>query len=616
MLIPLKFAAGVVRDLTRYANTNGWYDCDKVRFRMGLPEKIGGWQKQILETFLGTCRSLINWTVLNGRQYFGLGTNLKYYVSSGGAYTDVTPIRRTVTLGSNPFASTNGSSTITVTDTSNGAVAGDYVTYSGATGFATIPAGDFNQEHQIASIVDVNTYTIVVDSTANATTTGGGAAVSAAYQINIGLDTTVMGLGWGAGPWGRGAWGSDATAGTSLTLRLWSNDTFGEDLIANVRGGGIYYWDATSPTDRMVALEDKAGASDAPTVATIIMVSADERHVIAMGANPIGSSDADPMFIRWSATENAVDWTPKSTNTAGGYRLSIGTEIIGAAETRSEILIWTDTALYSMRWTGAPYVFSFTQLAANIALVAQNGAVSSGDVTLWMGHNQFYIYNGRVSVMQCPVADYVFSRINLAQIQKVFAFTNSHFDEVGWLYPSTTDECDSYVIYSIRENAWYYGSLSRTAWLDRGPNYYPAATSPDGYLYDQEYGFDDGSTNPPSPIEAYIESSPLEMSEEGQGEHFAFITRIIPDVTFRDSSAASPSVDMTVKMQDYPGVDFSQDYASTVTKTASVPIQQFTKQAFIRLRGRSAVFRVESDGLGVTWRLGVPRLDVRLDGRR
>lgn len=615
MLVPLKFKPGIVRDLTRYANEAGWFDCNWIRFRLGLPEKMGGWQQAIETQFLGVCRALINWTVLNGKQYFGLGTNLKYYVSNGGTYTDVTPIRRTVTLGADPFATTNGSTTVTVTDTGNGSVINDFVTFSGATGFAGLAAGDLNLEFQITSIVDANSYTITVGATPNATTTGGGTP-DASYQINVGLDTSVQGIGWGAGTWGHDTWGSDATNSVTIQLRLWSHDTFGEDLVANVRNGGIYYWDATNPTDRMLALKDVAGANEAPTVATEILVSAEERHVVAFGTNPIGSAVQDPLFVRWSATESAVEWEPLVTNTAGGYRLSLGTYIVGTSETRSEILIWTDTALYSMRWTGSPYVYSFTQLGANISLIAPNGAATLGDVTFWMGHNQFYIYNGRIEVLPCTVADYVFNRINLAQVEKVYAFTNSHYDEVGWLYPSTTDECDSYVIFSTRENAWYYGELSRTAWLDRGPTYYPAATSADSYLYDHEFGFDDGSTNPPSAITAYIESSPMESPEGGQGEHFIFINRFIPDVTFRNSSAASPSVDMTFKMQNYPGGSFTQDYESTVTQTSTVTVEQFTEQCFIRLRGRSAAFRCESNDIGVTWRLGVPRADMRLDGRR
>lgn len=616
MFVPLKFQPGIVRDLTRYSNSSGWYDCDKVRFRLGLPEKIGGWQKAITEQFLGTCRSLLNWTVLDGKVYFGLGTNLKYYISSGGDYVDVTPLRSSVTLGADPFSAQNGSTTVTVTDAGNGSVAGDFVTFFAATGFAGIPAGDLNQEFQIASIINSSSYTIEVNTPATSNASGGGAAVEADYQINIGLSTSVTGTGWGAGTWGHDTWGSDATAGTTIQLRLWSNDTFGEDLIANVRNGGIYYWDATNPEDRMIPLEDISGANEAPVVATEIVVSAEEGHVIAFGTNQIGDSDQDPLFIRWSATESAAEWEPLVTNTAGGYRLSVGTYIVGTTETRSEILIWTDAAMYSMRWTGAPFIFSFTQLGVNTTLIAPNASITLGEVTYWMGHNQFYAYDGRILQMACPVADYVFTRLNLSQAQKIFAYTNSHYNEVGWLYPSTTNECDSYVIYNTVEKAWYFGSLDRTAWLDRGPNYYPAATSPDGYLYDHEYGFDDGSTNPPSAIEAYIQSSPLESPEGGAGLHFLFIDKLLPDVTFRNSSASNPTVDMTLLMQNYPGGTFVQDYESAVTQSSTVTVEQFTQQCFIRLRGRSAAFRVGSDTVGVTWRLGVPRVNMRLDGAR
>lgn len=616
MLVPLKFKPGIVRDITMYGNEWGWYDCNWVRFRMGYPEKMGGWQKNLGDQFLGVCRALINWTTLNSFTYIGLGTHLKYYVSTGGSYTDVTPIRRTVTLGADPFDSTNLSTTIVVNDTANGSVLGDFVTFSGATTFAGIPADDLNQEHQITSIIDANSYTIVVDTAATSTASGGGAAVDADYQINVGLDSSVPGLGWGAGSWGHDTWGSDATNGVTVNLRLWSHDTFGEDLITNVRNGGIYYWDATSPTARMVALEDLAGANEAPTVATQILVSAEERHVIAFGCNPIGSATQDPLFVRWSDTESATEWEPTALTTAGGYRLSVGTRIVAVAETRSEYLIWTDSALYSMRWTGPDFIFSFTLLATGTNIIAPNAFVTVNDICIWMGKEQFYFYDGRVSPLPCPIADYLFGILNVAQAEKIFGFANSIFDEVGWLCPTDTNECDMAFFYSYKEQAWYYGEIPRTAWLDRGPSYYPLATSDDSYLYDHEYGFDDGSENPPVAIGAYIESSPIESPVGGQGEHFQFISRLIPDVTFRNSSRSTPSVDMTIKMQNYPGSNISQTYASSVTQTATVPVDQFTPQAFIRLRGRSAIFRCESDETEMTWRLGIPAIDIRPDGRR
>ena len=601
--------------MTDYSGTGNWWDCDWVRFRMGMPEKMGGWQKNITTAFLGSCRSMINWTILSGASYIGLGTNIKYYVSSGGSYTDVTPIRSTVNpMANNPFASALGLTTVTVTDVANGSVVGDYVTYS--TTFAGIPAAELNAEHVITSIISNDSYTIEVTTAATSSASGGGAVVIAEYQINIGLDTTVEGLGWGAGAWGRGGWGTAATSGVDIVLRLWSADTFGEDMIANVRNGGIYYWDATNPSDRMVALEDLAGASDAPVVATQIMVSAEENHVIAFGCNPTGTSTQDPLEIRWSDAVDAVNWTAAVTNSAGEYRLSIGTRIVTAAHTRSEILVWTDMALYSQRWTGTPYTFSFTQVGTGTNIIAPNAAVTVNDICIWMGREQFYIYDGRMSPLPCPVSDYLFRRMNYDQLEKVFGYSNSLYDEVGWLYPSDTDECDSYIVYNYKEKAWYFGSLSRTAWLDRGPSYYPQATSADNYLYDHEYGFDDGSTDPVSGITAYIESSPMETQEGGQGDHFQFVSRLIPDVTFRDSTAASPEVSMTVKMRNYPGTAVSQSQDSGVTSSATVPVQLFTDQCFIRLRGRMAAFRCESSDVGVTWRLGVPRIDIRPDGRR
>lgn len=617
MLLPLKFQPGIVRDTTDYSNTGGWYDCNWVRFRMGMPEKMGGWQQQISTQFLGICRSMISWSNLTGLQYLGLGTNLKYYVSDFSLYMDVTPIRAETMLGANPFSVTNGSTTMTVTDVANGAVLNDFVTFSGATGgFAGLSAGDLNREFQITGIITDDSYTVELAVVSNNTTTGGGAAVEAAYQINVGLDTNVQGVGWGAGTWGHDTWGSNAANGVTLNLRLWSDDNFGEDLIAGIYNGGIYYWDATFPQNRMVALEDLAGASNAPVIATQIMVSAEEQHVIAFGTNPLGSGVQDPMFVRWSDSQSPTMWTPQITNTAGGYRLSVGSKILGTVRTRSEILIYTDVALYSMRFVGGSDIFGFFLLGDYVSLIGPNAVVSANDTSVWMGKEQFFIYDGRISVLPCPITDYVFRRLNYAQLNKIFAFTNALFDEIGWLYPSTTDECDSYVIYNYKEKAWYYGTLLRTAWLDRGPNYYPLATSSDRYLYNHEFGLDDGSVNPPIGIDAFIESSPLEASMEGAGDRFLFLDRMIPDITFRNSTSPTPTVTMTLQMQNYPGSGLSQTFDSAVVSQAAVDVTEFTGQAFIRLRGRSAKFRCESTATGVTWRLGTPRVSYRLDGRR
>jgi hypothetical protein len=584
-----------------------------------MPEKMGGWVKKSTTQFLGTCRSLVAWALLTGQQMFGLGTNLKYYVSTGGDYTDVTPIRRTVTLGADPFSVTATSKTMTVHDVSNGVIVGDFVTFSGATTFGGLTSDQINTEFQITGIIDPDNYTVTLSVPAGSTATGGGAAVSAAYQIHVGLDTTVLGLGWGAGTWGHDTWGSDASAGAGvpIELRLWSAANFGQDLLANVRNGGIYHWDATNPTARMVDITTLVGESDAPSISTWIAISPEEQHVIAFGTNPLGSTDQDPLFVRWSDTESYLDWTPTPTNSAGGYRLSIGTQIVSVKHTRQQFVIFTDQAIYTMTWVGFPFVFNFQLVGTQTNIIGPNASTTVNDQVMWMGQEQFYVYDGRISPLPCPISDYIFTDINLTQSYKIFAFTNALYDEVGWLYPSlASSECDRYVIYNYKENAWYYGSLARTAWLDLGGTYNPLATSPDGYLYAHEFGLDDGSTNPPSPIYSYIESNPMELTIDGPGEHFAFIDRLIPDVAFRNSSATSPSVQMILKTRDYPGADVSQTSNSTVSDAGSGDNRTFTKQCFIRLRGRSATFRIENNTTGVTWRLGEPRINVRPDGRR
>lgn len=613
--LPLKFAAGIVRDLTQYAATGNWYDCNLVRFRQGMPEKVGGWIKYISSSFLGTCRSIIGWSLLNAQLYIGIGTNLKYYVTNGGVFNDVTPLLQTDSLGSAPFSFQNGSFAMTVTDASLVSLVGDFVTFSGATAAAGLSAAQLNQNFQITSIPTSTTFTVTLPIAATSTTTGGGASVSAAYEIHTGLDTVILGTGWGAGAWSRGSWGSAASVGVSEQLRLWSADNFGQDLITCVRNGGIYHWDGSNPANRMVNLTT-LGDGDTPSVATQIMVSPFQQQVVAFGANPIGSGTQDTMMVRWSDSTSYTVWTPAVTNAAGFQRLSGGgTQILAANHTRNETLIFTDLIVYSMQWIGAPYNFGFLPIGNNVTVIAPNASAYLNDIVVWMGRNQFFYYDGRIQPLQCPVSDYVFERLNYQQLYKVFAYTNAEFNEVSWLYPSTTNECDSYVTYNIKEKAWYYGALSRTAWLDLGQTYNPLGAGSDGFLYSHEYGTDDGSTNPPSALDAYIESSPVEAQQEGPGDHYAFITRLLPDITFRNSTASTPQVTMTVKTMDYPGgVDPVQINAPVIS--ASVPITEFTNQAFIRLRGRSAIFRVESDQVGTTWRLGTPRIEYRLDGRR
>jgi hypothetical protein len=637
-LTKLQFQPGINRESTSYSNEGGWYDMDKVRFRMGYPEKIGGWTKLGSKSFLGSCRALHSWRTIALNNYLGLGTNDKYYIEEGQGYYDITPIRVTTSAGDVTFAASNGSSTITVTDTNHGAVAGDFVTFSGAVSLGgLITANVLNQEYKINSIVGSNSYTITarevnsvaditvdgvytpVAVTANSSDSGnGGSSVVGAYQINTGLDTSVYGNGWGAGTWSRGAWNSAAVIDTLTdTLRLWSHDNFGEDLIINVYNGGIYYWDASAVaplTTRAVPLSSLAGASNTPTVAAKVIVSDVDRHVIAFGCNALGSATQDPLLIRFSDQENAADWTPTTTNTAGDLLIGSGSRIVTALETRQQILVFTDASLHVMQYLGPPFTFGINMISENVTIASPNSAIAIEDNVFWMGNNEFYIYTGAVQKLPCTVRDYVFSDFNQNQSEKVFAASNTSFSEIWWYYASANSEnVDRYVVYNYQQNVWYYGTLARGAWIDRGVEQNPIAAGLDGYLYTHENGFDDGSQNPPTAISAYIESSQFDI---GDGNSFSFVSRIIPDVTFRDSTASSPSVTFTMKARNFPGGNYLQEDDSIITKTATVPVEQFTNQANIRLRGRSMALRVDSNETGMTWRLGSPRMDVRQDGRR
>lgn len=609
----LQFRPGIVRDLTGYTNEGGWRVSNLVRFRFGFPETVGGWEKYSTYTFLGTCRSLHNWVTLLGSNLMGVGTNLKFYLERGGEYNDITPLRDTVTL-TNPFSATNGSSVITVTDVNHGCVNGDFVTFSGATGLGgNVTAAVLNKEYQI-TFVDVDTYTITVAVVANSSDTGNGGTVTAAYQINVGLNTQVGGTGWGAGTWGRGGWGSATTVSAGNSLRLWSQDNYGEDLVFNVRDGGIYYWDASSGlTARGVTLASLSTDSSTPTLASQVMVSDRDRHVIAFGANQGGSTAQDPLLIRFSSQENPYEWTPTSTNTAGDLRLGSGSIIIKAIETKRETVVFTDTALYSMQFIGPPYTFGIQMISNNISIMGYNTAAALDDTVIWMGEREFFIYTGKTDPLLCPVKDYVFDNMNFSESDKIFAALNSEYNEITWFYPSaSSSENDLYVTFNYREQVWTYGALSRTAWIDHGLREYPQATSSDGYLYNHELGTDDGSTNPPTPLNAYIESSPVDIEN---GDRFSFIRRIIPDVSFINSTN-TPRLDMTLKTQNYPGSNYVDGPSSEVIRSAVVPVEQYTQVKDIRLRGRSVILRVESNRLGTSWRLGSPRIEIQPDGRR
>lgn len=787
----LQFRPGVNREGTTLANEGGWFDCDKIRFRSGYPEKLGGWTLLSSSSFIGTCRSLWNWITLLGYNLMGVGTEKKFYIENGGTYYDITPIRHQ-TLGTATFAAVTTSpysSTITVTDINHGAITGDYVTFSGAASLGgNITADVLNQEYAI-TYVDSNTYTFTATATSNSSDSGsGGSAVVAAYQLNNGTNVGTAQTGWGAGLWGgvitgaqinqldgtitdsattitvdstvgfptgsvaspgvlligselitytgsggttftgcsRGAlgttaaahlnntlvvnatnyygWGQSASQTSNTTLRLWSQSNFGEDLLFNPRGGAIYIWQpgssaipafstrgtvlgefaatidttntsttitvtktngyiqvgdvisgtgipagatiatgsgytgtftisaaatATSPAggvDALIAPQSSVtntAASTAPTLCNEILVSDSSRIVIAFGCNEYGSSSLDPMFIRWSAQESYTDWTPSATNQAGSYRLSHGSAIIGVLQTRQEILVWTDAAIYSMQYLGPPYVFGFTLLADNISICSPNAMATAAGVTYWMGTDKFYVYSGRVETLPCAVRTYVYEDINRNQFSQCFASTNEGFSEVWWFYCSAnSDVIDRYVIFNYLDRVWYYGSMSRTAWIDSPLRPFPMAATLGNQLVSHESGNDDGTTNPPTPIYSYIQSSDFDI---GDGHNYGFVWRMLPDVTFDGSTTPSPlkpEINMTMRPRQNPGsaygaatpqaVESKDNYATQNVYT----VQQFTEIVYTRVRGRQLAFKIESNSRGTQWQLGVPRLDVRPDGRR
>ena len=613
-LTKLLFNPGINKESTDLIDKGGWVDGNLVRFRKGLPEKFGGWVKTTTEDYEGTGRALTAWVALDATRYLGLGTTFKYYVTTGDVLNDITPIRST-DLNVTTFAATSGSAVITATDTGHGAVVNDFVTISNSGNLGSggkITAAVLNQEHQITSVT-ANTYTFVASATANGSDTGnGGSATDAAYQINVGLDVYVPSTGWGANNWGEGTFGSSTALLETGQLRLWSHDHFGENLIINPRNGGIYKWvENNGLTTRAVELSGISGANLVPTKAIQVITSEKDRHLIVLGADPIvGSARTgalDPMLIAFSDQENDLQFEPLITNTAGSLRLSSGSSIIGANKSRQEILVWTDTALYSMQFVGPPFTFAVNLINEGTGLIGPKASVTAPSAVFWMSQNNFYAYNGSVQSLPCSVQNYIFADINLTQSFKINAFTISEKSEIGWFYCSASSiEIDRYVIYNYAEQTWIYGSLSRTAWLDAGIENFPRAVS-SGLLYQQETGFDDDGT---PMTNVFIESSDFDI---GDGEQFSFIRKIIPDFKFLSNSDAG-KVNIVVKTRNFPGDSLTTRSTSSIGST--------TQQSNIRARGRQAVLRFESDdddttaNTNVGWRLGATRLDVKTDGKR
>ncbi len=695
MIKKLLYKSGINRENTRYYTESGYYDGDKIRFRQGTPQVIGGWGQISSNRFLGICRSLWSWATLSGSDYIGVGTNEKFYVSRGGLYYDITPIGDALTL-TNPFTASVGSSVITVTEATHEFADGDYVTFYGATGLGgAITASVLNQEYRI-TYVDTTHYTIDTGVTATVSDTGHGGTVRALYQIPAGVTINVPLVGWGAGYWGYGYWGIGGTS--TQTLRLWSQSNFGQDLIFGPRGGAIYYWsstfDVTPPTFavtiaspavatsgiavyegqpiqilstgalptglsigttyyarnvsggttfnlsatatgalintsgsqsgtntisiRATNLNALPGASDVPTIQNYLFVSDASRFVFALGCNDYGSTTQDPMLIRWSDQEDAAMWTPSATNQAGSIRVTYGSEIVTAIQTRQEIIVFTDAALYSLQYLGPPYVWGTQLMGDNISIASQNAVSQAANVVYWMGVDKFYKYDGRAQTLRCDLKEFIFNDINRSEFDQVFSGTNEGFNEVWWFYcTANSTTIDRYVVYNYLEDIWYYGSMARTAWLDSG--LYPTAATYTKNLVNHEYGLNDNETGTALPINAFITTSESDMED---GHNFVFIRRILPDITFRGSTAESPSATMSVIPLNNSGSGYT-DPASVggsdnglVTRTATVPIEQFTGQLFVRVRGRQFAFKIESNQLDTTWQMGAIRLDIMQDGRR
>ena len=615
--MPLKkllLKAGVNRENTRYTSEGGWYECDKIRFRQGTPEKIGGWQRISSTTFQGVCRSLWNWVTLGSQNLIGVGTNLKFYIENGGAYNDITPLRATVVL-TDPFETTSGSPIVTVTDASGGYADGDFVTFSGASAVGGLT---LNDEYQITLTIVANEYTIDAGANASSSATGGG-TVTAAYQINVGTAFAIPLVGWGASSWGSGTWGVGEVSTNSI--RLWSQSNFGEDLIFGPRGGAIYYWDATSGlTSRAVELSTLAGASNVPTDQNFIEISDINRFMFAFGANEFASATVNPMLVRWSDQGNALNWTPSATTQAGFLTLSRGSKLVTAKQSRQEVLVWTDSALYSMQYVGAPVVWAAQLVGENISIAGQNAVAYANGVAYWMGKDKFYKYDGRTTPLRCDLRQFIFNDFNTQQYDQVVAGTNESYHEIWWFYCSTDQTTsDRYVVYNYMEDVWYYGTMSRSAWLDSGLRDHPLGATYSSNLVNHEQGVDDNENATTLPIHAYVASAEFDLDD---GHQFAFIWRILPDIRFDGSTSGSPSATMTLLPLANSGSGYSDpasvggNNAQAVTRTAVLPVEQFTGQIYTRVRGRQLAMKVESTGLGVTWQLGAPRLDMRPDGRR
>ena len=625
--LKLNFRPGVNRDQTSYSGEGGWYECDKVRFFSGFPQKLGGWLKTTPNSFIGVCRQMWNWITTFNDNLLALGTDKKVYIEVAGVFYDITPLRTTLTTPAtdNCVDTTNGSTTVNINVTGHGCTTGDYVIISGVTGDpGGVPNAQINTEH-VVTVVDADNFTITVTTAATSTTSnGGGTAITIECQISPGFASTTFGYGWGSGPWdGSYGWGLGASTPVNLQQRDWWFDNFDNDLIMNIRNGAIYYWERgsiTSPSTALgtpaVLLSSLTGATSVPTTAMQILVSQNDKHVLALGCQPFGglSTDFDPLLIRWASQDEPKVWGPTNQNSAGFIRVSRGSKIVRGLATRQEILVWTNSSLYSLQYTGTNDVFALQELADNLSIIGPRAVATANNVTYWMGQDKFYVYNGQVQTLPTTLRQYVYEDLNFNQVDQIVAGTNEGFTEIWWFYPSSTSNWNNrYVIYNHLEKAWYYGSIVRTAWLDtalRG-NPIAASTLEDasvGYLYEHEIGVNDDTL----PMESYIQSADFDISD---GEQFMLTRRILPDVNFTNSTAAAPEITMTIRPKRFSGTSYTND-ATDSQRVIETSVDQYTGQVFVRARGRQMAFKVSSDDLGVQWQLGSVRLDVRQDGKR
>jgi len=613
--ISLKYRPGLVRDTTNYTNKGGFYECDKVRFRSGSAEKLGGWVKYTAEVLIGTCRQMFNYITSASDNIMWLGTNKKVYAEVGGNLIDLTPLRTTFSTPAtdNCVDTTIGSKVVNINIVSHGCTTGDYVTISGVTGNpGGVPNAEINANHEV-TVVDVNNFTITVTTAATSTVSNaGGTAITVACEIATGPVNNIYGYGWGAGAWSTGqAWGEGATVPALSQQDDWWFDAFDNDTVMNLRDGPIYYWTYPgSISGRPVLLSSILGAADVPSSAMQVLVSQNDKHLLAFGCTPYGGGNFDPLLIRWASQDQPELWTPLATNSAGFLRVSNGDRILRALRTRQEILVWTESTLSSLQFLGTTDVFALQQLADNISLFGPRAVTTANNVTYWMGVDKFYVYDGRVNTLSCTIRDYIFKDINYDQADQIVCGTNEGWNEVWWFYPSENANVnDRYVIYNYLENIWYYGNMHRTAWLDTPLRRYPQAVG-NGYIYDHERGVNDDT----SPMEAFITSSDFDLTTDvGAGEQFMLTRRILPDVNFNGSTAATPTINMTLKPRNFPGSSYEIEPDLPVIETS---VDQYTNQVFIRARARQMGFKISSDALDVQWQLGTPRVEARPDGKR